>query len=155
MTCPIHLSQNINPSKSSADSTHFAYPGPHLVNKIDAAKDNLEILQHFRHIHSLAKTFPEDKTKSNLETNLEITKKSQHWDISSSDARHWGGSDWRGVILQLTVKRENKMLGRQSGEPSINAVSDQTKPQQAHPSPCLRCVFCVNELKPQDTRCCW
>ena len=67
MTCPIDLSQNINPSKSSADSTHFAYPGPHLVNKIDAAKDNLDILQHFRHIHSLAKTFPGDKTKSNLE----------------------------------------------------------------------------------------
>ena len=37
-----------------------------------------------------------------------------------------GGSDWRGVILQLTVKRENKMLGQQSGELPINAVSDQT-----------------------------
>ena len=36
------------------------------------------------------------------------------------------GSDWRGVILQLTVKRENKMLGQQSGELPINAVSAQT-----------------------------
>ena len=36
------------------------------------------------------------------------------------------GADWRAVILQLTVKRENKMLGQQSGELPINAVSDQT-----------------------------
>ena len=155
MTCPIDLSQNINPSKSSADSTHFAYPGPHLVNKIDAAKDNLDILQHFRHIHSLAKTFPEDKTKSNLETNLEITQKNRSIETSPAQMPDIeGGSDWRGVILQLTVKRENKMLGRQSGEPSINAVSDQTPAGPPHPTPCLRCVFCVNEPKPQDTRCC-
>ena len=80
-------------------------------------------MQHFRHIHSLATTFPGDKTKSNLE----ITEK--HHSIETSPAQMpdiEGGSDWRGVILQLTVKRENKMLGRQSGEPSINAVSDQT-----------------------------
>ena len=49
-----------------------------------------------------------------------------------------GGSDWRGVILQLTVKRENKMLGRQSGAPSINAVSDQTPTGPPQPLPALR-----------------
>ena len=51
-----------------------------------------------------------------------------------------GGSDWRGVILQLTVKRENKMLGRQSGELPINAVSVQTVEGPTRPNMLLKVV---------------